>query len=323
VLIVASLLHGGARAQPPHYEHPQRAKRAAKPHAEDEPRRLDEHLFIPSLLIVDPFATTYLSATTTGTWSVSRGPGYGALGLTSTERDYPHGGLAQTFEAQIAPLSWLALRASGEGLVNSGMDSVTVLAVNPALDYAFGGGVTLSLPAAGPFRAALVFDAGRGPPRDVTLVDGLLDGLADGTLLFLDRSMLDTGRVTTLEPGVSFAFALHRALGLVGNLHYVAETGATADLGGQRDAYALGAALDFDLRAISPVPLGLAASFRLLDRWLDGVGPNREFNMGLYYVPRPSTVLGLTGGLRDYPQTREVRTTSRTALLSLRYYFGL
>src|SRR5262245_59717511 len=77
-------------------------------------RELGRHLFIPSDLVIDPFATTYFRSTTGAGFADSTGPNFSLSGLTvSGERDFSQAVLSQAFQLQVAPWPWLAVRLGG------------------------------------------------------------------------------------------------------------------------------------------------------------------------------------------------------------------
>ena len=139
-----------------------------------------------------------------------------------------------------------------------------------------------------------------------------------------------------LVPGISGAFALHKSLGLVTAIDYSYSTPTASVPTQQLSKLQFGAALDFDLNAITPVPVGFQASYLLV---VPVGGGDQNFgsntvDLGIFYTGRihlsvgpelrysAFTLLVVPDNL--LPNLNLTRNTSANlaeALLVLRYYF--
>jgi hypothetical protein len=283
-------------------------------------RELRHHVFIPSQLVTDPFATTYFRSTTGAGFASSTGPGFSVTGeLTGGDRDYSQAVLSQAFELQVAPWPWLALRVGGTAVVYSGVDVTSVIALGATAQTGVTAGLTLTPPKATWFRPAIVFDVDPTPAYAVTLLEGLQASIEAGRIV--RSTAFESGTSTTFRPGLSGAFALDRALGLVLDVRYIAQSGDALGAAIDDDAYSLGIALDLDLRARTPIPIGFASAFRWIDRWSGDATANKELDLGVFYTGQRQLVLGLIGTFRAFLQRPVFDTTVWGAILTMRYYW--
>jgi hypothetical protein len=290
------------------------------PSPEARRRELRRHLFIPSEIVVDPFATTYVRARAGAGHASVTGPSFNSQGqLEGTEEDYSQAAIQQTLELQIAPTEWLAVRASGDATIYSGIDASSVIATGAVVQLGFDGGVTFTLPGSDWFRPGLVFEINHGPAYALTVLEALQTSIEENRIATGDA--LDSGDVTTLRPGVSAAFALDRALGLVISAQYVSEIGDDIAFARDDDSYSLAGAVDFDFNARTFVPVGLQAAIRWIDGWTGSQESDVQVDGGVYYTGRDDLVLGLTLGVRHFPQAGEFDTTAVLGSFELRYYW--
>lgn len=96
------------------------------------------------------------------------------------------------------------------------------------------------------------------------------------------------------------------SLGVAATARYEHTFGERTPL--SRDDAILGAAaVDFDFRAISPVPIGLLASYQAAVP-LNGDQAGHTLDGGVFYTGRPELVLGLETSVRRFPQGTSIGT---------------
>jgi hypothetical protein len=322
-VVLAPLLCSRAAAQEAlEYEGETEAEGTGHPPLRDgRARTLAKHVFIPSELVSDPFSATFVRVRTAGGYATTTGPG---ISLTTGEfvgnADYNQASLNQGVELQIAPARWIALRAGGTAIAYAGVDATSVLAIGATVELGVSAGLTLTLPGTKSFRPGIVFDIQHGPAYDLSFLQPLRTALREQRIV--RSAVVDSGDTTRLWPGVSAAFALTRALGLVLAAHYIANSGDDVGLFGQNnDDFSLAGTVDFDLKAFTPIPMGFTGAFRFIHPWEGDDDPVKEGNLGVYYTGRSDLVLGVTGGFRDFPQTRFFSTTAVMGEFTMRYYW--
>jgi hypothetical protein len=106
-------------------------------------------------------------------------------------------------------------------------------------------------------------DVGVGPSTTADILAGILQSVNERQIDVSNLLVETTNfRVT---PGISSAFAFHRSLGLVANVQYQYSTPTSASLYSPQSRFQWGAALDFDLYAISPVAMGFTLAYSMVD----------------------------------------------------------
>jgi hypothetical protein len=312
------------------YASPVTAQDSGRPPAVAEPagptpeppqgREMNGHLFIPSELLVQPFVETEFSSVSTFGLVRSTAPTLTLVGDVGIERDrFTQLGYAQTFELQVKVLPWLAVRATATSLIYSGVSRRSVLNLGSTLQYGAGGGVTLGHRFGEALQVAIVADASYEPSYSVDFGAAIAASLR--------AREVDTEPLVTKEKGVPLsagavaAYAVTSAVGLqvMGQYEHTFHTS-----GGLRDEAVIAAgAVDLDLRAFTPIALGLLASYQVAipmgesdrsDLWhyLDG---------GFFYTGRRDLLLGLEGSVRRFPQRGQIDSDSVVANAVLRYFW--
>jgi hypothetical protein len=164
-----------------------------------------------------------------------------------------------------------------------------------------------------------VFDVDPTPAYGLTLLESLRESIRTGQLV--RSNVIETGTNTTYRPGLSAALALDRAVGLVFDARYIAQSGDAIGAGLDDSGYSLGLAVDFDLDALTPIPIGFASAFRWVDQWSGDATANKQLDLGVYYTGRSDLVLGLNGTFRAFDQLRSFDTNVWGGQLTMRYYW--
>jgi hypothetical protein len=280
-------------------------------------RELGGHLFILSPLARNPFATTdFVNGVSLGDGR-AEGILYDATGGTIGSRDYSLWTLQESVEFQYAPLSWLAVRVGGAGLVFVGGSAVSALALGAATRYQPTAGLTMSTTFGERLRAGVVFDYAYSRNGDVNVVRPIADSIEQGRIvtsnIFVNHS------VHVFQPGLSAALALHRSLGLVGTLLYQGQRGGDPPDG--RHAIIGAGALDFDLNPLLAWPVGFLAAYRATAPIDSDARLSQSLDLGIYYTGRREFQLGLDVGGRRFEMRAGSHADAGTATLETRYFW--
>jgi hypothetical protein len=281
-------------------------------------RELDGHRFLPSDVVEDPFTVTYLDESTGFGYASLRASQVDSLGNVVGTSQFRLGALGQEFKFQLGILNAWAIRMAAAGTVLSGIDADSALTAGATLGYTLSTGVTYSV-MLGTVRIAGAFDFEYAPTYSFSPVSALLNTLSTGKI--------DTGTLFSssdyirLRPAFLAATGLNASLGLRGVVdyqqEYVRSTGTSSN-----GSFDLGAALDFDLRTLTPLPLGLLAGYKLTVP-TSGDSLGHQFTLGLFYTAQRNLGLGIQtvlqlptapAGISDY--------FIFVASLTLRYYWS-
>jgi hypothetical protein len=281
-------------------------------------RVLNGHLFLPSDLVDDPFTPTYLDESTGFGYASLRADEYDSGGNVIGKSQYNLGALGQSFKFQLGVLDSWAVRLAAAGVALSGIDANSALVAGATVGYTLSTGVTYSF-MLGSVRMAGAFDLDYAPTYTFSPVNALLNTLGSGTI---DAGTLfSSSENINLRPAFLVATAINASLGLRGVIDYVQEFVRSTE-NSSSGAFDVGAAVDFDLRSVIPLPLGLLAGYELTvptsgDSW------GHQFTLGLFYTGQRNLGLGIQTvlqlptaptGISDY--------FIFLASLTLRYYWS-
>ena len=281
-------------------------------------RVLDGHLFLPSDVVEDPFTTTYLDESTGFGYASFRADQYDNGGYVVGKSQYHLGALGQEFKFQLGILNSWAIRLAAAGTVLSGIDADSALTAGATLGYTLSTGVTYSF-MQGRVRMAGAFDFEYAPTYSFSPVNALVNTL--------NTLKIDTGTLFTssdnirLRPAFLIAIGLNPSLGLRGVIDYTQEFVRSTETS-SNGAFDLGAAVDFDLRSLTPLPLGLLAGYKVTvptsrDSW------GHQFTLGLFYTAQRNLGLGIQTALQlPTAPTGISNYFVFLASLTLRYYWS-
>jgi hypothetical protein len=135
-------------------------------------------------------------------------------------------------------------------------------------------------------------DFSYGPEIVLNVIKPLVNSIAAHSIDF--SQLMDRQHVFVLNVAASAAYAVARPLGLVATMSYVHDFDDPAVLSpGRRNDFLAGVALDFDLGAISEVPIGFTVAYRAGVPLSGGVSMTNTIDGSLVYTGRPNLVLGL------------------------------
>jgi hypothetical protein len=281
-------------------------------------RVLDGHLFLPSDVVEDPFTPTYLDESTGFGFASFRADDVDSSGNVIGKSQFNLGALGQGFKFQLGFLDSWAIRASAAGTVLSGIDANSALIAGATIGYTLSTGVTYSF-MAGSMRMAGAFDLEYAPSYTfspvVALVNTISTGKIDTGTLFTSSDNL------TLRPAFLVAIGLSPSLGLRGVIDYeqqfVKSTTSSSD-----GTFNVGAAVDFDLHSVIPLPLGLLGGYKLTVP-TSGDSLGHQFTLGLFYTAQRNLGLGIQAVLQLPTAPAGISNYSiLLASLTLRYYWS-
>ena len=252
-------------------------------------RVLDGHLFLPSDIVDDPFTPTYFDEST----------GFGLAGLSTTDVDsqgnvagtsqFNLGAIGQEFKLQVEAMDSLAIRFAANGTVLSGIDAQSALIAGATLGYALSGGVTYSF-MLGKVRMAGAFDLEYAPSYTVSPVGALLNTLSTGKI---DAGTLfSSSQDIRLRPAFLAAVGLSPSIGLRGAIDFEEDVNKSGGQSANTGVIDLGTAVDFELRSVTPLPLGVLAGYKVTiptsgDSW------GHQLTLGLFYTAQHNLGLGI------------------------------
>jgi hypothetical protein len=290
--------------------------------ADARPRRVvGGHAFIVSPLVSAPLATTYVSTRTIIGVAEGEGDVFNPLVEDIGNADYDLATMSEQIDLQIAPTSWLAFRAGIGGSVFGALNAEAALALGATVRYAPSFGVAASVPFGDRLRAGVSLDYAFSNRTNLNIVRPIADSIEAERLI--TKSLIVDDRVSIFVPGVNAALALGRAVGVVASAQYRREEGGD-DLPGlsPKNAIGGGLAIDVDLAAVTPAPVGLLLAYRLTEPLgEEDVVRTQELDFGVYYTGRPELELGIELGLRRFPLIEDVPADAALSALVLRYHW--
>lgn len=310
---------------------------ASAPPTSSEPpsrRELAGHVFMPALGITSPFTTTsfatYLvvgEGTTKGSVTVQL-PGAPGPETFTGDVSYAAVGGVLAYEKEL--LHGLSARFLFNETLYSGTTGAAVAVVGTNARFGLGLGLTLGTDLGESFRVAGIVDATYAPriglllgPAIKAAYDSCSPDPANCTFDF--AKLFEQNNVFQVQPGVSAAWAATRSLGVTGNVTYVyqslkAKDGTTSS----ESAVAVGAAVDFDLGALTSVALGLQVTWSSQLPIKGGDAARfTDLGGGIFYTGRKDLSLGLQVVDRRFAVVPQVDVSWDTLLVTtgLRYYW--
>jgi hypothetical protein len=329
-----ALLPAHAQDQPPAAATAPRPAEIAATSPRPAGRELGGHIYMPVLGIVGPFATTSFGTFLT----MGAGSTQGSLTLQVPGSSQPqtfNGKVSYAALGGIVGFEFAFLRdVSARVLITETLYTGTTGAAAAVVgtNARLGGnlGLTAGLPIGHSVRVAGVFDMNYVPrfglllgPAVKDAYDSCSTGLTDCRFDF--GKLFQQQNVLRLTPGLAAAWTPTKSLGLTANVSYSYSSVDTKGSGVVNEgAMSFGAALDFDFRSITTVPVGLQALWNT-EATLEegGVSSFSDLGGGVFYTGRKELALGLqlvTRRFRVVPQV-DVSWNTIMAMAGLRYYW--
>jgi hypothetical protein len=294
-----------------------------EPAAPDPPlrRELDGHNFIPSRFTVDPFVSTYVASETGFGYGSAPGRTFDINGTPISTATYQVGAFAQLLDFQYGFTDWWAVRLSARIIVYSGLNSSglagigTALAVNPTM------GTTVSFKVGEKLRLGGVLDLAFGPSVFFNLVEGIRDSIQNGEVTVPVNSFSQF----TLKPTFVGAWAINRALGMTFSLGYqYTSPSSTTAVTQPVHLLEANAMLDFDMKELNWVPIGLIGGFTTDFGVANAKFVAFRFNFGIFYTAVKPLNVGFEVVYNRAPvvANTQIFLTSLLGLVVLQYNFN-
>jgi len=287
----------------------------------EQSRSLNEHFFIPSLSIADPFVPTEFSLITGSGAAWATGPGFDMQGNRVGRDSYVAAAMAQTaaFQAQI--LDWWAIRLEGTGGLYGGFNGKSALALGATVPLDVIPGTTVSWKLCKWLRVGGTFDFDWQYALVIDPLNGVQRSLAAGKVDF--SSIRQRTTTMLVIPGVTAAFAPHAALGFVAALQYLwlrrDDDTSTTDV--NNIVFGIDGQLDVK-PLVHRVPLALLAGYRVQAPLGSSEPLSQDFEGGLYYSGKRTLVLGLVTRVRWFQIRPGFDTTALIGNVVLRFYWN-
>lgn len=286
-------------------------------------RELAGHVFYPSLIVNDPFVSTFVSLYSGAGYEWIRGPNFDVLGHLVGTQSYRAGAMAQGASFQLGLTDFLAIRIDGNGGIDGGTNARSALVVGLIAPLTAGAGVTASWKLHPKIRFGLTGDFVYTRSTLVQPLQAIASSIAAGEVQGASVSERLNGY--SVLPGAAVAVAPIDAIGLLFSAQYSwtrVTDGDTTD----RQAVNLGACLQLDLLPFAGVPLGFLASYRATIPFESDVRFGNTVEGGLFYTGRRDLDLGIDvqGKWLDLRPDHIFRldSTEAVAVIEMRYYWN-
>ena len=288
-------------------------------------RELHDHVFMPSLIVTDPFVSTNASLYLGAGYSWIDGFGLDVRGNPVGTDSYIATALAEAVSFQASLSRWLAVRLNGGGGINGGANGRSALVVGLVQAIPFGVGATASWKLGRIVRLGGTFDFVYSYSKLIQPLNAVKSSLQAGQVDSTGASQRIDGY--TVTPGATVAIAPHPAIGLVGSAQYM-WNGLYGDVSSASLSYlVLGVSGQLDLR---PITQWLTAGILLAYRTQIPLQSNTRFTHtlegGLFYTGRRSIDLGLDLQIKWFDLRADTRmpldTRELITVLLLRYHWN-
>ena len=322
----------GPAADPPRPE-----ARADEHPPRSEGRELAGHVFMPSVSVIGPFATTSFASF----MALGGGSTEGSLTLQLPGNPLPP---PQTFRGSVsyaavggligfeyAFLPGVSARVGISQTIYSGTTGASAAVVGSNVRIGGSAGLTAGIKIGRSARIAAVFDANYAPrlglvigPAIQSTFAACSQGVASCRFDFDD--LFQQRNVLILQPGIAASWAPTRALGFTANVSYVyTSIGVSGQDAVREGGIAPGAVIDFDFMGISKVPLGLQLTWSSLIAFSDNVLTTgyTDLGGGIFYTGRRELSLGIQVVDRRFRVAEDVDVSwvNIVGFIGLRYYW--
>jgi hypothetical protein len=291
-------------------------------------RTLDGHVFMPTLVVSQPFITTSFASgfrAAAGSTTAS----YTAGGRT-LDGTFNYAGVGGSLFFEYAFLDFLSARISIDEILYSGTTGRSAIVIGTNGQFGAGLGVTGSYLLTPQLRLGVAFDVAVTPNAGLTIGAGIKDIINSCQTTGCDLGaghFFQQKNPVTYTPAVSAAWSPWLPLGVTASLGFEWARATTANQGtltGQ--AVVLATAVDFDFLAISPVAVGV----NLQLRWNAPTSSDNvllqhvtDLGGGIFYTGRKNLSAGVQIIDRQFAVTPDVRVSWKTFVteIGLRYYW--
>jgi hypothetical protein len=285
-------------------------------------RELNHHLFIPSLIVSDPFLATEFSLQTSAGLAWVDGPSFDVRGNPAGSDTYLAASLFEAASFQLNLLHWWALRIGGTGgLAGGGFRNKSALVLGATVPLDVVAGTTVSWRIGKFVRLGGTFDFDYEHARTIEPLAAVQSSLAINQA---DSSQaLQRVNSYTVIPGVAAAFAPLAAVGIVASAQYgwIGKDDGTTTTGESNLIFGLSAQLDVR-RLIPRAAVGFVASYRARIPLSSSEEVAHDLEGGVYYTGRNDLVLGLVAQGRWFELRPGFDAASFLINAVIRYYWN-
>jgi len=287
--------------------------RADEPNADQAPRYLGGHLFIPSTVVPDPFvSTTFMTTTGFGSAVNLVVPIYNLKGVKIAETSSDIGFMQLGFDYQYAVKPRLALRVNGNGSARIGTTASSILAEGISALYGYGFGTTVSMMRRSNWQLSATADLRGNTLYSISplgfvraVVRSAVAGDSAGALGAASDSLVDSGNNLRVLGGLRAAYTPAPWIGFTGFV----ETGMGEKFqsGTSNSSVTnVGATTSFDFNPLIKIPVGLLGVFRYesLGEKGDDIGSAQNLGLGIFYTGRRFFSVGLENTWSQIAQSR-------------------
>jgi hypothetical protein len=293
----------------------------------ESPRALNEHVFQPSTLLVEPFSTTSFGMTTRFGSGTATAPRFDRNGNEIGSRSYDVGAYGIGIDLSLLLTPDIALRFNLNGVAFTGLGARGILVAGATVQAGASAGITAGRDLGRTTRLSFIADFGIQPQFSVLIANAVLSAIQ--TRLFDDSQLLQRVERLYGSPGVSFAWAPAPYLGFVAEARYTWTRRVVGEEVTDRTAQgaSLGALASFDFDPLLRFPIALQASYRgdLPVESSSRVHEVHQAGLGVFYTRRVRLALGFEaiwrhGDIRPgVPPS--LRSDAAIGSLTLRYYW--
>lgn len=270
-------------------------------------RNLNGHEFLLTEFHGSPFSTTHFGTVT----------GLGGASLKTPDRNLSLIGLSQTFNLQIGFIDLITAHAgvSGSALIGVSPDAALFYGAGAGYDIALGASVGKTF---GSIRVALALDYKYTKSYNFSVISAIQKSLDAGAID--TTTLLVSSHAHEPKVGLHFAWGIAKYLGVLARFEYARTLQSIDEELKGSNTIGAGATLSFDMNPITPVPLGMLASYGL-KKSIGGLAAVHEIVTGVHYTGRTSLSLGpelqiVTGEIAEGS-----RLSQFSAIFRMRYYW--
>jgi hypothetical protein len=287
-------------------------------------RELAQHVFFPSLIVADPFLSTYLSMDIAAGYDWITGPDFDVLGnLMTARRSYDAQAMAEGASFQASVTDFMAIRVAAGGGIDAGGNARSAVVVGAIQPIIAGAGTTLSWRLQDIVRAGFTFDFVYSHTKLVQPLNAIEDSLLAGDVEPARASQTLNGY--TLRPGATVAVVPCPSVGFLASVIYN-WTAQVDDTTQYFNALDVGGSAQLDLLPASAIPIGLLASYRATIPFESAVRFTNTLEAGVFYTGRKDLDLGITAEVKWYdlhPQhVIRLDTTQLVGIAQVRYHWN-
>lgn len=288
-------------------------------------RIVNGHVFQPSAIAPGALITTSFGS------SMVLGIGSTTSNITVGDRVFSgnldYAGIGGNIGYEYAFLDWLSARINLIETIYSGINGKSALTVGTEVRGGATLGATASIPVGETLRVGVLLDAGVQPGLALTIGHGIqevINSCRAGDCTVDTGNTFSSGNSVIVQPALAANWAPSRAFGVTANFSYLHVSLDQNDETVTSQAAVLAGALDYDLRAVSSIPVALQLSFGWTAPFSgSGLQHITDVGGGLFYTGRDHLSAGVQFVVRRFAVNPDLDVSWSTTLatVGLRYYW--